>query len=215
MSRPSHWIAPAFLTAALAAALPTPAPAEEAAWEALTALRQRLETASPLAAEFEQTFIAAGFDSGDSDGGRIFIDLPACLRWDYQGDFPNSFLLCGHLAHAWNEGEASGRRQFISEGDEPGLDLLRLEVTELRKRYRAVLVDDADGLTAVRLTAEEGRGGEVREAVLRFAAADSGPRRLEYRDVEGNRTRFEFASYRPLEESSVFTPPADLEWLSD
>ena len=104
---------------ALAAALLAgPAAAETDAWSALAELRQRLESASPLTAEFQQTFIAAGFETGDSESGRVFIDLPACLRWDYEGDFPNSFLLCGHLAHGWNDGEASGRRSGSPAGDD-------------------------------------------------------------------------------------------------
>ena len=201
---------------ALAAALLAgPAAAETEAWSALAELRQRLESASPLTAEFEQTFIAAGFETGDSESGRVFIDLPACLRWDYEGDFPNSFLLCGHLAHGWNDGETSGRRQYLAEGDEPGLDLLRLDVGELEKRYRARVVEKGEELTAIELVAEDGRAGEVREATLWFGAGETGPRTLSYRDVEGNRTRFDFGAYRPVTDRSVFSPPAELEWLSD
>ena len=194
---------PVALAAVLVVCTPqAPAGAEEDAWSALAGLRQRLESASPLTAEFEQTFIAAGFDTGDRAAGRVFIDLPACLRWDYLGDFPNSFLLCGHLAHGWNEGETSGRRQFIGEGDEPGLDLLRLEVGELEKRYRARVVERDDDLTAIELMAEAGRAGEVREATLWFAADEAGPRALSYRDVEGKHPE-KFGPIRLQEESAA------------
>ena len=207
-----------FALAALGALALTAAPvaADDAeAWRLLTALRQRLEAASPLTAEFEQTFVAAGFDTGDRDSGRLFVDLPACLRWDYRGDFPNSLLLCGNLAHAWNEGEASGRRQFLAEGEEPGLDLLRLEVGELAKRYTARVAERRDGLVAIELTAGEDRPGDVRQATLWLAEAETGPRSLSYRDVEGNRTRFEFGDYRALDDRKVFSPPPGLEWISD
>lgn len=216
--KPRRLAAIALVAAASMTALsaqPAAAAAEDDAWNALAALRQRLETASPLTAEFEQTFIAAGFDSGDVESGRVYIDLPACLRWDYLGDFPNSLLLCGHLAHGWNEGEASGRRQFLGEGDEPGLDLLRLEVEELRKRYRARLAERDGDLTAIELVAQEGRAGEVRDATLWFRAGETGPRALSYRDVEGNRTHFDFGAYRPVTDRAVFSPPAEIEWLSD
>ena len=205
----------ALSTLALAYALAAPAAASEDAWTAIAGLRERLESASPLTAGFTQTFIAAGFSTGDAETGRIWVDLPACLRWDYEGDFPNSFLLCGHLAHGWNHGETSGRRQFLSRGDEPGLDLLRLEVTELRERYSARLLEPDGELVAVELTAAEEAASEVRAATLRFAAGENGLRSLSYRDVEGNRTRFEFGAYGPVRERGVFTPPADLEWLQD
>ena len=213
--RPRLWPRPVALALVLVAGALAPTEAGEDPWSALADLRQRLETASPLTAEFEQTFIAAGFDTGDREGGRVFIDLPACLRWDYLGDFPNSFLLCGHLAHGWNQGETSGRRQFLGEGDEPGLDLLRLEVEELRKRYRARLLERDGDLTAIELVAEDGRAGEVRDATLWFTAGEAGLRALSYRDVEGNRTRFDFSAYRPATDRSVFSPPAGIEWLSD
>lgn len=203
------------LTALVTLLAVVPAAADDDAWAALAELRQRLESGSPLAAEFEQTFLAAGFDSGDSEKGGAFIDLPACLRWDYRGDFPNSFLLCGNLAHAWNEGETSGRRQFLAAGEEPGLDLLRLEVDELAQRYRARIVERTAEVTAVELVAEDGSAGQVRRATLRFAPGEAGPRSLSYEDVEGNRTRFDFGPYRPLSDRSVFSPPADLQWLSD
>jgi len=192
-----------------------PLAATEDPWAAIAALRGRIESASPLAAEFVQTFVATGFTTGDSESGQVYLDLPACLRWDYGGDFPNSFLLCGHLAHGWNHGEKSGRRQFLSRDDEPGLDLLRLEVEELRKRYKARLVGLSGDLTVIELTAAGDEITEVRDATMIFAPGEPGLRSLDYHDLEGNLTRFAFSTYRPVEEQGIFAPPADLEWIQD
>ena len=195
--------------------LPTYSVAPEDAWQSLIGLRQKMEDASPLAADFEQTFVATGFSSGDAESGRIFLDLPECIRWDYEGDLPKSFLLCGHVAHTWNEGEPSGRRQLLGAAEKPGLELLRLEIGELRLKYRARMSEHAAGEISIDLVPirQSGAISEILDATLQISADRSELVFLAYHDRDGNLTRFVFTGYEPLESRQKFSPPKEMEWL--
>ncbi len=199
---------------ALAAAMALPATAAGAdGWGLLRDLRARLE-AAPQIADFQQEFVPAGFSSGDRESGRLTLALPGCLRWDYDEPFPKSYLLCGETVWTWNPGESSGRTFAVDPEEERGLDLLRLGVERLAERYEAELVDGGGEGAAVRLV-PSGETTEIAEATLVLAAAGS-LRRLSYRDVEGNTTRFEFSGHRPLDRRSAdLRPPAELSWIED
>lgn len=183
-------------------------------WTLLADARRALEGASPLVADFEQVFVPAGFSSGESERGRMAIGLPRCLRWDYEEPFPKSYLLCGRSAWAWNPGEATGRLHLLEPDEERGLELLRLGVDELRATYRAALGPATEKTAEIRLV-PLAEGGQVRDATLVIDRAARRPVRLAYHDAEGNYTRFELAGYRPLEDATLFLPPAALEWLQD
>ena len=169
-----------------------PAAAAEAdAWARIEEARARLSTAR-LEAEFVQTYLPAGFSSGERETGRIYLDLPDCLRWDYEIPYDKTFLLCGDTFWAWNAGEASGRRQQLAPEDQLGLDLLRLGSGRLRERYRAEIAAGSGETTRVSLTPL--RPGDL-EAGLVIEAATGLLRELSYRDAEGNLTRFELTGY--------------------
>ncbi len=222
LATPARPALPALL--ALLALLQAPAPLARAAepaasaaaepWALLAEARQALERASPLLADFEQTFVPAGFSAGESERGRLAIGLPRCLRWDYEEPFPKSYLLCGRSAWAWNPGEATGRLHLLEPDEERGLELLRLGVDELRATYRAALGPATEKTAEIRLV-PLAEGGQVRDATLVIDRAARRPVRLAYHDAEGNYTRFELAGYRPLEDATLFLPPAALEWLQD
>ena len=105
----------------------------EEPWGLLERVRDEL-TRSPRQADFVQSYIPAGFSSGEQEEGRIFIALPDCVRWDYQSPYAKSFLLCEETVWTWNEGETSGRRQQLVADEQQGLDLLRLSIESLRGR---------------------------------------------------------------------------------
>ena len=129
---------------ALAASLGTSAPghSEESsgeAWRTLAELRTALAGAGRVSAPFRQSYLPAGFTTGDEERGRVALDLPDCMRWDYLEPYPKSYLLCGDRLHAWVAGEPQGERLRVEARDEAGLDLLLLPVERLAERYRAHL----------------------------------------------------------------------------
>jgi outer membrane lipoprotein-sorting protein len=190
----------------------TGAGAEEP-WGLLEQVRDEL-TRSPRQADFVQSYIPAGFSSGEQEEGRIFIALPDCVRWDYQSPYAKSFLLCEDTVWTWNEGETSGRRQRLVADEQQGLDLLRLSVESLRGRYSASVETTASGSFEVLLSSLTPNDA-LRDARFLIDANRNLLVGLSYHDLEGNLTRFEISGYGPLGPGSVFAPPARIEWLEE
>lgn len=183
------------------------------AWAAVEELRARLIEQSPVTADFSQTFTPAGFSTGDTETGLLALELPRCARWDYAEPFPKSFLLCDEIAYAWNPGETSGRRYRISADEREGLDLLRLDVEELRKRYAATGFEE-EASYDVRLEPRAGET-ELAEATLSMTTDRSRLVSIAFSDRDGNHTLFEIGDLRPLDSRAALSPPADVAWLED
>lgn len=189
-------------------------------WAELLEMRDQLRADSPLTAAFEQSFVPSGFSTGDSESGTLYLDLPKCLRFEYREPFPKNFLLCGDWVYTWNPNEPSGRRFLVEDSEAEGIDLLRLEVAGLRKRYRAEFADSGASTETIRLL-PTGDDTEIREARVELERLDepaSGAKRrliaLSYEDRSGNRTRFEIGEPSGLESRTDFSPPP-LAWLDD
>jgi outer membrane lipoprotein carrier protein len=204
-----------FLTILALAALPAlPALAEEAdPWATLKSVRQSLVEAGPTEASFVQTFVAAGFSSGDKESGKVALSLPDCMRWDYTNPFPKSFLLCGGTVHAWNEGDQSGHRYRVDRKNEPGLDLLLLGVDELKSRYQATAKTAEDGKVEIAFTPKKKDTAVLTDATLTVDPASRRVVAVSYHDHEGNQTRFEITGYQELSHQGSFSPPANLRWV--
>jgi outer membrane lipoprotein-sorting protein len=191
-----------------------PAGAQEGdPWSPLRDVRRSLVEAGPTGARFVQTFIAAGFSSGDKESGRLALALPDCMRWDYLNPYPKSFLLCGGTVHAWNEGNSTGRRYRVDPENEPGLDLLLLGVDELAERYRATARTVDGGRLEIALSPKDKKLAELRDAML---TVDPGSQRVvavSYHDNEGNLTRFEITGYKGLSGRESFSPPSRIRWV--
>jgi len=183
------------------------------AWAPLGRLRAELQGPAPVEARFEQTFIPAGFTEGEQETGSVAFSLPECLRWDYDEPFPKSYLLCGHTAWSWNRGEEAGRRYLVAADEEGGLDLLRLNVDQLRQRYRAGAEAASEGRWRVRL-APLSKETPILDAELLIEPGGERIATLLYHDREGNLTRFTFDDYRPVARRGLFEPPAGLHWLT-
>jgi outer membrane lipoprotein-sorting protein len=189
--------------------------AQEAAdpWAVLKTVRQSLVEAGPTGANFVQTFTAAGFSSGDQESGRLALQLPDCMRWDYTNPFPKSFLLCGGTVHAWNEGDQTGRRYRVDRKNEPGLDLLLLGVDELKSRYQATAKNADGGRIEIALVPKEKKLAELTDATLTVDPASKRVVAVSYHDREGNLTRFEITGYQDLSRQGSFSPPSNVRWV--
>jgi outer membrane lipoprotein-sorting protein len=185
--------------------------AEQDPWLILENAKQELRAAGPVSMDFVQTMTPAGFTGGDSEQGTLALDLPGCLRWDYQDPYPRSFLICGSVGYHWNQGESVGRRFFVTV-DEPGLDLLLQDRAQLEARYDASLTRTAD-VTEIILV-PRGKSDLV-EARLVLDPETTQLNGLSYRDKEGNRNRFALSNRRPTGDSLAFEIPKGIAWSED
>jgi hypothetical protein len=183
-------------------------------WSVLQGVRQSLVAAGPTGADFSQVYIPAGFTSGETETGGLSLNLPDCLRWDYQSPYPKSFLLCGGMVHFWNLDDKTGRRYAINRHSEPGLDLLLLGVEDLKGRYRASSRRLEGGRIEVSLVPASAQGRREALADASFIVDPSSERLAEvaYHDREGNLTRFQIKSYHGLPRSGQFSPPSGIRW---
>jgi outer membrane lipoprotein-sorting protein len=210
---PAH---PASTTATIPSSATATAPAPDP-WSVLQSVRRSLVEAGPVAANFSQVYIPAGFSEGETETGRLSLSLPDCLRWDYQNPYPKGFLLCGEVVHTWNSEDKVGRRYRVDRKNEPGLDLLLLGVDDLKGRYAAAGRAAAGGRVEVTLTprapaAGAGRPEELADARLVVDPATRRVVAISYHDREGNLTRFELAAYQALPRQGQFSPPRDIRW---
>lgn len=185
--------------------------AEQDPWLILEGAKQALRAAGPVSMDFVQTMTPAGFTGGDSEKGTLALDLPGCLRWDYQDPYPRSFLICGSVGYHWNQGEPVGRRFFVTV-DEPGLDLLLQDRAQLEARYDASMTRTADFIEIVLVP--HGKSDLV-EARLELAPETTELRGLSYRDKEGNHNHFAFSKRRPVGDSLAFDVPKGIAWSEE
>jgi outer membrane lipoprotein-sorting protein len=182
-------------------------------WASLKTVRQSLVEAGPTGASFVQTYIPAGFTSGEKENGKLALALPDCLRWDYTAPYPKSFLICGGVLYAWNEEDKTGRRYRVDRKKEPGLDLLLLGVDELKDRYKATGKTVEGGRVEIALSPKDkGKTSELTDATLTVDPSTKRVTGIAYHDREGNQTRFEIAGYGDLPRQGRFTPPAGIKW---
>lgn len=180
-------------------------------WRTLERLRGELAHAGPLGTEFTQSYVPAGFESGDTESGTVALGLPDCLRWDYRQPVAKSFLVCGARAWSWVEGEPRGQRMAIDAERELGLDLLLLPAAELGRRYRVSSSSMPDGGTELTFEPIDAKS-ELLVANLVVDRDGGRPVALEWRDREGGVTSFRFRDWRAVEAADSFTPPPALEW---
>jgi outer membrane lipoprotein-sorting protein len=180
-------------------------------WKTLQGVRNSLVEAGATGAAFTQTYVPAGFSSGEQESGRLALNLPDCLRWDYQQPYPKSFLLCGGVAHSWNPEDKSGRRYRVDRKNEPGLDLILLGVEDLKRRYTATSRAADGGRIQISLSPKQ-KVDALADAVLTVDSKSERLVEVSYHDREGNLTRFQITGYRSLSGQAQFSPPRDIRW---
>lgn len=202
----------ALLATLVTLALPAASATAQSPWTLLEEMRTGLQGAGPQTTAFTQTYIPAGFSSGDQEKGYLSLWLPDCMRWSYEDPQVKNFLVCEGEVYYWNDEEPGGRRYRVDPEQEPGLDLLLLPVERLRERYVASS-EKIDSGYQITLS----QPAEVGTFNARIELDESRQRikLLEYTDAEGNLTRFELLDYERLAHTALFKPPSEIEWIEE
>lgn len=172
----------ATLLAALAA---SPAPAG-----ALDGLQRWLDGTAVLEARFRQELVSHALGAGAEESGRLYLERPGRMRWDYLDPERKVAIVIGDLARLYVEEDAQ-----LWEGP---LDPSERILPELLTSERSL--DDlfeARVLAPDRLTlVPRSRSGDYEEITVELHPADSAIRSVEVLDAAGNRVRYEFSEVR-------------------
>ena len=182
------WIAlPALLAAGSCLADDLDAPA------VLGHLQTWLSETRDLEARFEQTLVSGAFGAGVEESGRMFLERPGRMRWDYTDpevkialiDGDRTWLYLAEEEQLW-EGrldEADSLLPTLMAGDEPLANLfsVALETTSKRRRgtYRLLL-------------SPQNATETFQEVVLTLRAPEFALEEVEVLDPAGNRMRYQF-----------------------
>jgi outer membrane lipoprotein-sorting protein len=165
--------------------------------DGLDRLAAALRSARAWQAEFVQLYTPEGFTEGTSDRGRLTLEPPARLRFDYTSGSPRVFATDGSV----------GRLVDPVAGS---CDALRLEIGAWGRLPLAAVLDPPAARRAftveqsgqaLRLTPRE-PSPELAEITVTFNGKGM-PESVTVRDAAGNRNRFDFSRWKPAAE-----PPA-------
>jgi len=159
------------------------------------ALLSRVEkayTASPsFTARFVQTYAPAGFAPAAPETGRVTMQAPDRVRFEYDGPEGKLFAFDGKAARQYVAADRQMIVKTLSASERERLPLLFFESTEaVLARYEAFAAEGADGLVEVSLTPRS--VGDPARIVLSVASTGE-VRRLVVTDGAGNRTTFDFS----------------------
>ncbi len=204
-------VAIALLTVLFASeARPAPPAAIGASAEALPVLKsiQKAYTANPsYTANFVQTYTPAGFTAAAPETGRLTLQSPDQVRFDYDGPEGKLFTFDGRAARQYVAADRQMIVKTLSPADRERLPLLFFESPEtLTRRFSVAVAPGENGLTELKLSPKA--GGEPAQILL--SVAPSGDvKRLVVTDAAGNRTAFTFSQKAagPRLPEGEFAPP--------
>ena len=208
------------LAASIALAV-RPAPSAGATPPDARTILARIEkayTSNPsFTANFVQTYAPAGFAPAAPETGRVMLQAPDQVRFEYDGPEGKLFTFDGKAARQYVAADRQMIVKTLSASDRERLPLLFFESSEaVLARYEAVAADGENGLTDVSLTPRS--GGDLSQLVLAVAPAGE-VKRLVVTDSAGNRTTFTFSQKtagprRPLSDFAP-KPPAGTKVISE
>ena len=183
----------------------------------LAAVRKAYTTSPSSTSRFVEAYAPAGFPPATPEAGRVTLQAPDQIRFDYDGPEGKLFTFDGRAARQFVAADRQMIVKTLRPEERERLPLLFLESPEtVLGRYRVTSADSGDGL--VELTLNPKAGSEPSRILL--AVDPSGEvKRLVVTDAAGNRTTFAFSGKTagPRRPASDFTlkPPAGTKVLAD
>lgn len=200
-----------------AATPPPPATASLDARTVLSSVKKAYSSSPSVSSTFVQTYAPAGFAETAPETGRLILQAPDRVRFDYDGPEGKVFTFDGKAARQFVAADRQLVVRTLKPEERARLPLVFLESPDaLLARYVARAVATDTGLTELTLTPRA--GGDPKSLTL--SAAPSGDvKRLVLVDAAGNRTTFTFTQKmsgpkRP-DTDFVLVPPEGTKILSE
>jgi outer membrane lipoprotein carrier protein len=198
----------------------TPIPSAEGSLDARAALgsiRKAYSSSPSVSCTFVQTYAPAGFAETAPETGKLILQAPDRVRFDYDGPEGKVFTFDGKAGRQYVAADRQLVVRTLKPEERARLPLVFLESTEaLLARYAARAARTDTGLTEITLTP---RAGADPKSLTLLAAASGDVKRLILVDAAGNRTAFTFTqktsgSKRP-DSDFALAPPPDTKVLSE
>jgi outer membrane lipoprotein carrier protein len=166
---------------------------------------------------FVQTYAPAGFAETSPETGRLVLQAPDRVRFDYDGPDGKVFTFDGKAARQFVAGDRQLIVRTLKPEERARLPLLFLESPEaLLGRFDARAAATDTGLTELVLTPRS--GGDPKSVTL-LAAPTGDVKRLVLVDAAGNRTTFTFTQRlsgpRRPDTDFALVPPQGTKILSE
>lgn len=182
------------LLLAAASSAKTPAPPTDAR-SLLARVRESYAASPSFTATFVQTYAPAGFADTPPETGRLVLQAPNQIRFDYDGKDGKVFTFDGASARQYVALDKQMIVKPLSPEERSRLPLLFFErPEELLARFEATYRKAENGLHETTLTPRS--GGEPKSVTL-LTTASGEVKRLVVVDSGGNRSTFTFTQRTP------------------
>lgn len=180
---------------------------------ALASVEAWLAGTRTLEGRFEQTLVSGALGTGLSEAGRLWIERPGRMRWDYERPERKVAVVLGDRTALYLEEERQWIRGVL--GEEAGLLPALLAGNQpLSALFEA---SDAGGSARIRLKPRSGHEGGLEEIVLHIAPGTGEIEGADVLDAAGNRTAYRFTGWkrnRRLPDGIfAFEPPPGTEFV--
>ncbi len=168
-----------------------PSEARSSSSEILAKIRAAYATPGSVSCTFVQTYAPAGFTATAPETGKLVLQAPDRVRFDYDGPEGKVFTFDGTAGRQYVAADRQMVVRRLAPGDRERLPIVFLESTEeLLARYDATESPADNGLVQITLTPK--KPGALKSASLLVVAATGEVKRLVLLDAAGNRTTFTF-----------------------
>jgi outer membrane lipoprotein carrier protein len=183
----------------------------------LASVRTAYSSSPSVSCTFVQTYAPSGFAETAPETGRLILQAPDRVRFDYDGPEGKVFTFDGKAGRQYVPADRQLVVRTLSSAEIARLPLVFLESTEsLLARYAARAAGKDAGLTELTLTPRA--GGDPKSVTL-LAAASGEVKRLVLVDAAGNRTTFTFTQKMPgpkrPDSDFALVPPEGTRILSE
>ncbi len=190
--------------------------------EAVARLEKTLAALTTFQADFEQTSYLASMARPLREKGRLSVQKPDMMRWEYEGPEPKTYVYRQGLFLTYIPEDNQLIRQKLPE-EQSGADMRRLLTGKARLAEGFAVEDSpfpggAPGAVQIKLTPKE-QEGETNYILLEIDAKDWMVRRVVRFDWAGNKTEYAFSRFKanPKLPKDAFEikVPADCEIIDD